>query len=182
MQFIAPDPVHVHVRGEFAALYDNSGRMLQTKKRRVHAKFQRGLPGWAVPIAVETFDIGRIPPDFTAQNWFAMYDSELDQQRAGWTDEERQAIEEALQQKYIKLEVPEAELPYPAYLKHRKVHGRRTVEMAVADIVAALKVAEISTENVIAYEADHRDSQSDAIISGVLASFEPEPEPELIEA
>ena len=84
MQFLAQNPVHVVVRSEDAQ-YNAQGRKVKTLKRRVFAKFNRGIPPWAVPIAEANFDFGYMPPERSVQEWCGFYDSEADLGN-GWED------------------------------------------------------------------------------------------------
>lgn len=172
MQFLAPDPLHVVIRNEDPALFDSRGRMVKPKGRRLYAKFRRGLPGEAVSAAVAAFDTGRLPEDMTPGRWFCLYDSNLDQQQMGWTDSEREAIEAKLiELGHLRFEAQKSDVPYDNYLKHRKVHGKRTVEHAIRDIVSAVELVGVSPDRIEAYERDHADESSDAILEGVRAAL-----------
>lgn len=168
MLFINQDPVHKVVRSEIRALHNDRGELVANKQRRVYAKFKRGIPGWALPKALELFDLNRVPDNVPPVNWFGFYDSIEDQATQGWTDEERSAIEQRLvADGYVVVEPEKAPLPYPAYEKHRRVIGKRTVEHAVKDIVAALTTTGVPFDTVAAYERDHADRDSTAVLQGV---------------
>jgi hypothetical protein len=176
--FLEKDPVHVTVRSEDAQ-FNSNGRKIKTLKRRVFAKFQRGIPVWAVPLATESFDFSMMPPERTIDQWCGFYDSEADQLRMDWTDEEREAIEQHLiSANYTQVARPLADVPYPTYLKQRKVQGKRTIQHAIAEIVATLETTGIDPGDVIGYESDHFDSNSQAIIEAVSAQEAPTPDEE----
>lgn len=168
MLFLSADPESVNIRNEVAALHNVQGQLVHSKQRRVFAKFQRGIPIWAVPKAMSLFDAQRVPDDWEPRQWFACYDSVTDQGRAGWTDDEREVIEQRLLEMGYPQAIPEkAPLPYPAYGKHRRIIGKRTVEHAAADIVAALRATDVSLDDVALYERDHPDSNTDDVLAAV---------------
>jgi hypothetical protein len=180
--FLNQDPVHVSVRSEDAQ-YDNNGRKVKTLKRRIFAKFQRGIPEWAVPIAEANFDFSYIPPEETVERACGFYDSEADQLRMDWTDEERKAIEAALiERNYLQVAKPLAPLPYPSYAKQRKVQGKRTVEHVISEVQTTLSSTGIDPGTVLAYEADHFDEHSQAIMDIFAAESVEEAEEELVTA
>ena len=163
MFFIDKDPVRVTVRSEDAQ-YGTRGQKVKTLKRRVFAQFQRGIPDWAVP-AAEALDFSHMPPERTIQQWCGFYDSEADQLQHSWTDEERETIEATLLRNgYEQVEKAKASLPYPAYGKQRKVHGKRLVSHVIEDILATLDTTGLDPGLVLAYEIDHADKDSQAII------------------
>ena len=180
MQFLNGDPTLVSLRSEIPALYDQGGRkMIAPKQRRLFAKFERGIPAWAIPIAESTFDFATMPPERSVAQWCGFYDSEADQIQRGWTNDERSVIELALvERNYLAVEKPRSEIPYPSYLKQRKIHGKRTVEHVLTDIRATLDMTGESAGKVIAYESDHTDEHSQAIIDALSASAAPVTESE----
>ncbi len=164
LQFLAENPVHVNVRSEDAQ-YNSTGRKVKTLQRRIFAKFNRGIPAWAVPLAETTFDFSHMPPERTVEQWCGFYDSEGDQIRMDWTDEERETIEARLVDLgYLLVEKPKAPAPYPTYAKQRRLQGQRTVKHVIEDIKATLEQTGIDPGDVIAYEVDHLDKDSQAII------------------
>jgi hypothetical protein len=164
LYFLHQDPILVSVRSEDAQ-YSAQGHKIKTLKRRIFAKFQRGIPEWCIPLAESTFDFSHIAPEMTAQQTCGFYDSEADQLKMDWTDEERKAIEDRLLELgYFRAERPLAPLPYPAYEKQRKVQGKRTVEHVIDDIRSSLDSTGLDAAAVISYEADHFDKDSQAII------------------
>lgn len=168
MLFLAADPENVHCRNEVSALHNNMGQLVHSKQRRVTAQFWRGIPVWALPKAMELFDPQRVPDDWEPRQWFACYDSIVDQGRAGWTDEEREVIETRLQELgYPVVEPEKAPVPYPAYPKHRKIVGKRTLDHAAADIVAALLATGVDLDSVALYEHDHPDANTEALLEAV---------------
>ena len=173
MYFVNKDPVHVTVRSEDAQ-YNPNGRKVKTLKRRVFAKFQRGIPEWAVPLAEERFDFSHDPPEMTIERSCGFYDSEADQLRMDWTDEERGAIEALLVENYLQIERPRAPLPYPTYAKQRKVQGKRTIEHVIAEVKATMEATGIDPAAVIAYEADHFDGHSQEIMEAFSVKAEEE--------
>lgn len=174
MQFIAQDPVHVSVRSEDAQ-FGARGQKVKTLKRKVFAKFQRGIPPWAVPIAAKTFDFSHMPPERSIEQWCGFYDSEADQIQMDWNDEERNAIEtELVARGYLLVERPKAPLPYPTYAKHRKTQGKRTVEHVIAEVKATLEATGIDPAAVLAYEADHFDADSQTIMEAFASAEEEE--------
>jgi hypothetical protein len=151
LQFICEHPVHVAIRTDDR---DEKGRLIRGGKRRVYAKFQRGgLPDYALRRALELFEFRAKPPEQTIEGWAAFYDSEADQIRMNWTDDERRLIEDELVRRgYVLVEKDKVPQPYPAYDAHRKVHGQRKIAHAVKEILAAVEAAGIDPDAVIAYE------------------------------
>ena len=181
MQFITENPEHIAVSSGTKPLYDLSGNMVNPGTRRIHAKFRRGLPGWVLPQAREVLDFNLAKPEVPPEQWFSFYDSVEAQAQNGWTDEERETIEQDLSARgFCIVEMPSPELPYKAYLRHRKITGKRTLQHAVSDIKGTLEQMGDDLEKVFAYENFHRDSDTDALLAALAP--EKEPEEELVEA
>lgn len=187
MQWMDENPVHVPIRSEIPPIFDSRGRMLEKKQRRLYAKFKRGLPGWAEDIAAKTFEMRNKPPDVTPGRWCAYYDSVEGQGEMGWTDEERQLIEQTLNERgYLPLQVPPLSKPWPGIDKIT-VAGRRTVELAAEKIVLTANEIEVPISDVLAYV---RQSQNrvpgwdQRLLDAIVLLQEPEPAPveELVEA
>lgn len=142
--------------------------MIQEKQRRVYAKFRRGAaPGWAQQIGVDTFPMLDRPPEIDPAAWLCSYDSDADE----WNDEERAAIVERLDELgYLRVERPRLKAPYPMYDQHRKTAGRRTVELAVKDIVAAYETAGFDIDHAVAYE---QENGNDETVIAALAALRP---------
>lgn len=176
MQFICEVPLHRVVRSETRALHDTRGQMVQTRKRRVFAKFQRGgLPPWALDEALKKFEFRSKPPEQPVEGWASFYDSEADQIRWGWDDEERAAIETALQNTngvYL-IERPRLPLPYPKFNQHRKTAGKRTLEHVIKDLQATYETAGFDVGLAIAYERENLNDP--AVVAALEALVETEP-------
>jgi hypothetical protein len=156
--FISDDPLHVVIRSAIKPLFDTKGNQIQPPQRRLFAKFQRGsAPSWAVAIGEETFAMANRPAEVPVSAWLSAYDTEADSQ---WNDEERAVIEAELLTRDGVVLVEKARLapPYPMYDKHRKTVGKRTVEHAIADIVAAYESAGFDVEHAVAYERENGNS------------------------
>lgn len=165
MQYIAEDPIHVVVRNETPALYDTGGRMIAPVKRRLFAKFTRGVaPTWAVEIAEKTFELRKMHLEVTVQQWIAYYDSVEDQAAMGWTDEERKAIEEKLDGHHAAMlvERPRVAAPWPTYDETH--HGK----------IAALAEELGLVSQALAYEADNKKRPS---VIEALQELAPAPDP-----
>lgn len=134
-------------------LYDDKGRMVRPKQRRVFAKFRRGMaPGWAVAIGVGTFPMKDRPPEVDPAAWLCAYDSDADE----WNDEEKAAVEAKLEERgYLRVEKPRLKAPYPMYDKHRKTAQGRTIATVVKDIEAAYESAGFNLDAAIAYEQEN---------------------------
>jgi hypothetical protein len=153
-QYIAETPLHVNIRSEVPALYDSSGRMVAQKKRRVFADFRRGeAPAYAYEVGRQTFEFRGMPGGVTMEQWMAYYDSEEDQIRNGWTDEERGAIEEKLATRpgVVVIEAPRIPAPWPGYNK-LVAHGRRTNQHVAEKVAEMTKDGGYDVKSVIAYE------------------------------
>ena len=146
----------------------------------------RGLSPWEVEEANTKFQFKGVSVGENPLNRLSFYDTDLQASIDGWDAATKREVEERLMggmsygSDYFLSERPAAELPYAKYLEHRKVHGQRKIEHAVADIVAAINTVGIDPSRVIAYEQDSRnkDQFNEQIIAAVEAiSAETEPEP-----
>jgi len=183
LQFIAEADITVVVRSDIQAIYNEKGQMLHPKKQRLFAKFRPGIPGPFLARAQAAFPKWDRPERPLAQ--FGGYlDTDVEQQRYAWDDEEKSLVEAKLMSRsqVIHVEIEKAALPYPAYAKHRKVHGKRTLDHAITDIKATLDSTGLDPELVVAYECDHEDENSMTVVAAVQAPLEPEPKEELVAA
>lgn len=191
MQFITPrGDRRLNVRSEGPAIYDGNGRMIQPKSRRLYAEFGEGIPEPFWALAKQLFPYYADQTEKPIERYGGFYDSLIDQQQRGWTDEEREVIEQKLLQvggDYVRVEVPKAPVPYASYPKQRKIHGRRTLDHVIEDISkAVVSERELKGEDltpaIVAYERDHEDEHSAAIIAAVTALKEQEAEETLVAA
>lgn len=175
MQFVAEDPVHVVVSNDIPAIFDTKGGMVTPSRRRVFAKFTRGTaPQWARKTALELFEFRKMPErGVSVDKWIAFYDSVEDAARNGWTDEERELIEQKLQTHHscVEVEAPKIPAPYPHYDRQRKRHGQRKIEHVIAEIVETVKTTGIDPEAVIAYESENENDAQ--VIAAVAELLEP---------
>lgn len=174
MLFISEMPSHVAVKSETKALYDTRGRLLQPKEPRIYAKFKRGeAPEFARKIGVEIFALRQRPPEVDPGDWLASFDSVAAQASEGWSDDKRELVEETLIARgYTRVEAPRLPAPYPMYDKHRKTAGKRTVDHAITDILAAYESAGFNVAAAIAYE---RENGNDAQVVAALETLVSEP-------
>lgn len=122
MLFIAEDPLQYAIRPEKPAIHDTNGRMIADKQRRIVIQFSRGTaPQWVKEIAVKTFEFRKRPVEIPVETWVSYYDSVEDQSTRGWTDEEREEIENVLSVAFdvLKIEPPELAKPWPTIDKLR---------------------------------------------------------------
>ena len=184
MQFIYATGDHtVFVRPEVPEIVNDKGQMLHPKKKRLFAKFRRGIPTPFLATAQEKFPKwDRHERPLSTHGGF--FDTEMERGVYNWDDEETRLVEEFLLERphIFRVELAKAPLPYPTYLKQRKVQGKRTIQHVITDILATLAQTGIDAGLVTAYERDFADDNSDAIIAAVSAQPEPEPEEELIAA
>lgn len=144
----------------------------------------RGLSPWEVEEAAEKFQFKGVAVGENPVQRLSFYDTDLAALQRGWDDGTKAEVEARLMggmsygSDYFLSERPKAAVPYAKYLEHRKVQGRRTVEHAVADIVAAIGAVGIDPATVLAYERDNPNAHSAAIIAAVEAlGAEAAPEP-----
>lgn len=185
-QWILEDPEHIVVRSEDEPMYDNTGRKISNGRRRLYAKFQRGgLPDYAVEVATSLWSFRKMPDGVIVRDFAGFYDSEADAIRMGWTDAEREEIEEYLDKfgaPRVGKPVPVA--PWPKY-DATKPGGRGVTWQTVAERhletaentgteVAALLAYERLTRNqpelVAAYEARlaaDAESEHDAVLASI---------------
>ena len=180
-QWISADALHVVVRSEGPDVYDTKGRMIEKKKRRVFAKFERLMaPQWVRELDVaKNMRMDARPENMLPGNWLCFYSLESATQRHGWTEEEQQAIKERLDRTEgaIKVERPKLSAPWPAYDK-LVVHGQRKAEHVAAKIAETVKELELDPAYVIAYEEQNLNREP--VIRAVAAlaeTKEPEEEP-----
>jgi hypothetical protein len=149
----------ITVRREEIVYAGNPPKVIE-RRRRVAAKFERGgVPDWALPIAERTFKMNGKPTHFEngapypATLFLWTYDSELDQGSRGWTAEERAAIEAKLRSERAKVVeiTPQLSVPWPNYDK-LVVHGRRTIDKVVEQILAGIETTGVEPADVLEYE------------------------------
>lgn len=164
MLFINDDPVDVRVR---SAERDDKGRLIRGGKRQLSAKFQRGAaPGYARKIGAETFVMTTRPPEVAAEDWLSAFDSNAAQEQWGWSDDERELVEQRLlEQRYLAVEPPKVEPPYQRYVEHRRVHGQRKIEHAIKDIIAAYEATGFDIDAAVAFE--RQEGNSDAVVAAL---------------
>ncbi len=114
------------------------------------------------------------------------FDSRFAQELHGWTDEEREIVEEALRNgpghgsDYIIVEQPKAPAPYRLYDQHRKIAGRRTLEHVLSDIKGAFDTAGFDVGTALMYERENlNDPKVIEFLNGLTVQ---EPDEELVEA
>lgn len=154
-------------------MFDTRGRLIQPKQRRVFAKFRRGVaPGWAQKIGVATFEMRDRPVEVTPEAWLCAYDSDADE----WNDEEKKEVVHRLDELgYLKVEKPRLPAPYPMYDRHRKTAGRRTIDMALADIRQAFETAGFDVETAVAYEQENGNDPQVLALLRELGGLDEEP-------
>jgi hypothetical protein len=183
MQFVAASgDITVVVRTVIPAIYNDKGQMLHPQKQRLFAKFRKGIPTPFIPAAMEKFQSWDRPERPLALHG-GFFDSKTEAENWGWSDEELALVEEKLlaRPQILRVELPKAGVPYPTYLKHRNLKGKRTIEHVLKDILATLEATGIDPDAVVRYETDHPDENSEAIIAAVTALPEPDEE-ELVAA
>ena len=176
MEFIAEDPVNFGIRAATVPIYDNEGRMIKEGSRRLSAKLDRGTaPEYAYQEALKIFSFSKMHQGVSSRQWVSYYDSLSAQVQHGWSDEERKVIEDELCKNYLVIQVsqPLVKAPYPTYTKQRKVQGRRTLDIAITDIVETVKNTGIDPELVISYELQNEKNQK--VIDAMQAAKDEEP-------
>jgi len=184
MQFICASGDHtVVVRSDTPAIFNEKGQMLYPKKQRLFAKFRRGIPSPFMAAAQEHFPKWD-RPERPLSLFGGFFDSEMERESYGWDDEELAEVERVLltRPQVFRVELKKAAVPYRDYLKDRKVHGKRTVEHAIKAILDRLDARGDGPEGVVAYERDHEDEHSAAIIEAVTAVPPDADEEELVAA
>lgn len=117
-----------------------------------------------------------------------VFDSVEEQAAHQWSDEDREVIEKKLLTDPLHgidwLHAPEvkAPAPYARYVEHRKVHGKRTIDHAVKDIVAAVEAAGVDPDAVIAYERENGGSPEVVAAMEALKTPTPTDDEELVAA
>lgn len=152
-QWILEDPERVNVRGADEALYDSNGRKISSGARRVYAQFQRGgLPDYALEVARSSYGWKKMPDGVEIQNFAGFYDSEVDQIRMGWTDEERAEIESKLAGYAIPVGRPDPVAPWPKYASV-KPGGRGVTWQTIAERhIETAEATGVAVEALLAYE------------------------------
>lgn len=114
------------------------------------------------------------------------FDSFYAQEAHGWTDEEREIVENALRggpghgSDYIIVEKAKAPAPYKLYDAHRKVGGKRTLDHVVKDIQDAFATAGFDVGTALLYEKEN--GADPAVLAALEALTAGEPEEELVDA
>lgn len=178
MQFMKIGVADITCRNEKRVFSQKTGE-LTGKVRRLSAEFERGVPGWAVEFALKTWPLAmqNKPDTLPIELYFSWFDSKRGQERFGWSDEEREIVEQRLSKKVgvVLVEEPRLPAPYPKYDLHRKLKGQRTVDHAIKDIVATFDAAGFSVGAAVAYE---RQNLNDAEVIAALENLE---EPVVVE-
>lgn len=175
MQFMRIGVAEVTARNEKKIFSQKSGEQIG-KQSRLAAVFERGIPGWAVPLALEKWPTAPAskPETMRLELYFSWFDSERAQQQHGWTDDERELVERKLLSKatIVSVEPPKVPAPYAKYDQHRKIKGQRTVEHAIKDILAVYDTAGFDVGEALAYERQNLNDP--AVIAALEALVEPE--------
>jgi hypothetical protein len=105
------------------------------------------LPGFTTGIARDE------DPYQTRLGW---WDSVVAQHDHGWTDDDREYVEQRIlavgDPNIVALSEPVAVAPYTNWAKHRKVQGRRTLDNVIADIQAVWDTAGFDVGQAVAHE------------------------------
>lgn len=187
MQFIAEDPVHVVVRSAVPRMYDprDPSRLIREGQPRLFAKFQRGTaPAYAQRKGLEIYSFRKIHNtgigggEMPREQWVCFFDSVQAQDEHGWTDEQREAVEEKLiTLGYVQVEPERLAAPWPAYDK-LVAHGRRTIEMVAEKIAEKVTEDGYSPHAVIAYERENLNRpQVIAALEALISGGDTEDEP-----
>jgi len=173
---------HVTCRNTKKIFSQKTGEHVDTV-RRLSAEFERGIPAWALPTALEKFPKApEMKPDgMPLERWLCWYDSRFDQALKNLTDEEREIIERKLNGRpgIVMVEEPKVPAPWPAYDKIKE-HGQKRIEHVVAEIVDTVDKLELNPEGVIAYERQNRNRAE--VIAALEALMEKDEDEPLIEA
>jgi hypothetical protein len=148
---------------------------------RLAAEFQRGIPEWALPNALQVWpEASSMKPDgMPLEQWLCWFDTKAAQKNNGWSDAEREIVEAKLLGKWgvVKVEPIKVKAPYPKYVVHRKTQGQRTIAHAIKDILATYESAGFDVEQAILFERQN-DANPDVIaaLEGLLSPTEPDEE------
>jgi hypothetical protein len=130
---------------------------------RIFAKFARGgAPDWVVKHALATLNFTGIPQNVTPEQRLWVWDSVAAQKAGGWSNQERQDIENFMLQQlsdgntndYCVAEKTAVVAPWPAYDKLQAV-GDITEEEIADQILARVQDMEISPDAVLDYEREN---------------------------
>lgn len=175
-EFIAEDPVHVVVASEQQAIYDTSGRLIQPKRRKLFAKFQRGVASpAAIELALNTFSFNKIHQGIARERWFGYYNSREAQLQNNWSDDEHDLIVGRLvEQGYLEVVPVKALPPWPAYDKLVK-QGQRSNEHVAQKIAEKVLEDGYDPALVAAYERQNLNRPEVLAVLEVVKDEEPEP-------
>lgn len=153
------------VRKRVEEIRDGQGKLVREYVPPLHAQFEQGggIPEHVRDIALTRLSFRGLAENedpFMRMGWF---DLDLAAEQNGWDAEQTAAVEEKLRavnggESLLIVEQPKTAPPYPRYDEHRKVHGRRTVEHAIAEIVATFGSAGFDVEQAVRYERENGDS------------------------
>ena len=169
-EFIAEDPVHVVIASEAPAIYDHRGRMVEPKRRKLFAKFQRGVaPSYAQKVALATFGFRKIHEGIARERWFGYYNSRDAQRQHDWTEEEHELIVQRLTELgYLTVEPEKLSAPWPNYDNLRS-----------AEKIAA-KVQEDGYDPALVLEYENQNKARPDVVAALealLPAQDEEPEP-----
>ena len=127
---------------------------------RVYAEFRHGpVPDWAMKQVLARIDFGFLAEGWSPEQQVATFDSFTAQRDMGWSDEEREALEQYMLGKgsedFIMVEPEKAPVPWAAY---DKLSARKGLphEQAVDKIFNIVRDTGIDPQVVIDYERENR--------------------------
>lgn len=150
----------VWIRPEVEEIRDGRGHLVRPSVPEVIAHFNMGggIPDYARKSARERLDFRGVSMDEDPLARMGWFDLELAAQESGWDTDTQQQVEAELRRLdgdgFIIVERAPLRQPYPRYDQHRKVHGRRTVEHAIQDIVSVFESAGFDVEDAVGYERE----------------------------
>ena len=170
------------VRKRVEEIRDGQGKLVREYVPPLHAQFVQGggIPDYVREIALTRLSFRGLAENedpFMRMGWF---DLDIAARENGWNAEQKQAVEDKLREingsdSVLIVDPPKTQAPYPMYDEHRKVHGRRTVELAVKDITAAYASAGFDVGLAVRYE---RENGNNPEVIQALEALVPADQPE----
>lgn len=167
----------ITVRRGQSTLVHGSGGPIVHEVVAPHIAFFRkaGVTAWERDFAVKHFGFRGVGDGEDPIDRISSYDTEEEAQRLGWSDEEKQRVEQFLDAHaaqttdYFRVEKPALPAPWPKYDELLPA-GRRTAELVAIQIAETVQNLGLDPDGVIAYERENRNR--DEVINALMPETE----------
>lgn len=118
MAFFISETTKTFIARPERAIYDPATGRRVNAERSLFVKFRRReAPLWAREVGVREFQMVAKPPHMDAAEWVSFVDTLAEQQAHGWSDDEREIVDNRLrsERQVIEVHVPVPEAPWRNY-------------------------------------------------------------------